>query len=117
AKAAVQQFTESLRMEMSAEGRPVDVTCVHPGGIRTAVARNAGAAEGLDSADFATVFDQTFARTEASTAARVILEGAERRRALVLVGPDAPALGLMVRLCPVRYQAAPVAFSRRCGVV
>ena len=49
AKAAVQQFTESLRMEMLAAGHPVDVTCVHPGGIRTAVARNAGAAEGPTS--------------------------------------------------------------------
>ncbi len=117
AKAAVQQFTESLRMEMSAEGRPVDVTCVHPGGIRTAVARNAGAAEGLDSADFATVFDQKFARTEASTAARVILDGVEKRRARVLVGPDAHAIDLMVRLFPVRYQAATVAFSRHFGVV
>ncbi|MBB0994379.1 SDR family NAD(P)-dependent oxidoreductase, partial [Dietzia sp. SLG510A3-40A3] len=92
AKAAVQQFTESLRMEMMAAGHPVDVTCVHPGGIKTAVARSAGAAEGLDSANFATIFDAKFARTEASTAARVILDGVERRRARVLVGVDAHLL-------------------------
>ena len=67
--------------------------------------------------DFATVFDQKFARTEASTAARVILDGVEKRRARVLVGPDAHAIDLMVRLFPVRYQAATVAFSRHFGVV
>ena len=104
AKAAVQQFTESLRMEMLAAGHPVDVTCVHPGGIKTAVARSAGAAEGLDSADFATIFDTKFARTEASTAARVILDGVERRRPRVLVGVDAHVLDALVRLFPAGYQ-------------
>lgn len=117
AKAAVQQFTESLRMEMLAAGHPVTVTCVHPGGIKTAVARNAGTAEGLTSADFATVFDQKFARTEASVAARVILDGVEKRRARVLVGADAHAIDLLVRLFPVRYQDATLAFTRRLGVV
>ena len=117
AKAAVQQFTESLRMEMLAAGHPVDVTCVHPGGIRTAVARSAGAAEGLDSANFATIFDTKFARTEASTAARVILDGVEKRKARVLVGPDAHLLDALVRLFPAGYQKGTVAMSRRFGVV
>ncbi len=117
AKAAVQQFTESLRMEMMADGHPVDVTCVHPGGIKTAVARSAGAAEGLDSANFAAVFDAKFARTEASTAARVILDGVERRRARVLVGVDAHLLDALVRLFPTGYQKGTVAMTRRFGVV
>ncbi|MDV8001917.1 SDR family NAD(P)-dependent oxidoreductase [Rhodococcus sp. IEGM 1408] len=117
AKAAVQQFTESLRMEMLAAGHPVDVSCVHPGGIKTAVARSAGAAEGLDTATFATIFDSKFARTEASTAARVILDGVEKRRARVLVGPDAYVLDALVRLAPVAYQKGTVAISRRFGVV
>lgn len=117
AKAAVQQFTESLRMELLAAGHPVDVSCVHPGGIKTAVARNAGAAEGLDRADFATVFDQKFARTEASAAARTILDGVEKRRARILVGPDAYAIDLMVRMFPVRYQQVTVAISRHFGLV
>ena len=117
AKAAVQQFTESLRMEMLADRHPVDVSCVHPGGIRTAVARNAGAAEGLNSADFATVFDEKFARTEASTAARVILDGVERRRARSLVGPDAYVIDALVRLFPSAYQRGTVAISRRFGLI
>ena len=117
AKAAVQQFTESLRMEMLAAGHPVDVTCVHPGGVRTAVARSAGAAEGLDAATFATIFDSKLARTEASTAARVILDGVERRRARVLVGVDAHLLDALVRFFPTGYQRATVAVSRRFGLV
>ncbi len=117
AKAATQQFTESLRMEMLAAGHPVDVSCVHPGGIKTAVARNAGAAEGLVSADFAAVFDQKFARTEATTAARVILDGVERRRARILVGIDAHLIDALVRLFPSAYQRGTVAVSRHFGVI
>ena len=48
AKFAVRGFTEALRQEMMLAGHPVAVTTVHPGGIKTAIARNATAAEGLD---------------------------------------------------------------------
>ena len=41
AKYAVRGFTEALREEMLVAGHPVGVTCVHPGGIKTAIARNA----------------------------------------------------------------------------
>ena len=51
AKFAVRGFTEALRQEMLVAGHPVQVTCVHPGGIKTAIARNAGAVDGLDAAD------------------------------------------------------------------
>ena len=40
AKFAVRGFTEALRQEMIVAGHPVKVTCVHPGGIKTAIARN-----------------------------------------------------------------------------
>ena len=40
AKFAVRGFTEALRQEMLVAGHPVKVTCVHPGGIKTAIARN-----------------------------------------------------------------------------
>ena len=46
AKFAVRGFTEALRQEMLVASQPVKVTCVHPGGIKTAVARNATVAEG-----------------------------------------------------------------------
>ncbi|MFD0381514.1 SDR family NAD(P)-dependent oxidoreductase [Streptomyces stramineus] len=56
-KFAVRGFTECLRQEMLLAGHPVRVTCVHPGGIKTAVARNATAAAGLDAAGIARAFD------------------------------------------------------------
>lgn len=46
AKFAVRGFTESLRQEMLIAKHPVKVTCVHPGGIKTAIARNATAGPG-----------------------------------------------------------------------
>src|ERR1700712_2448685 len=47
AKFAVRGFTESLRQEMLHSDHQVAVTTVHPGGIKTGIARNATAAEGL----------------------------------------------------------------------
>ena len=49
AKFAVRGFTEALRQEMLVAGYPVQVTCVHPGGIKTAVARNATVCDGEDA--------------------------------------------------------------------
>ena len=40
-KYAVRGMTEALREEMLIAGHPVGVTAVHPGGIKTAIARNA----------------------------------------------------------------------------
>ena len=41
AKFAVRGFTDSLRMELEIEGANVSVTTIHPGGIKTNIARNA----------------------------------------------------------------------------
>lgn len=53
AKFAVRGFTEALRQEMILAKHPVKVTTVHPGGIKTAIARNSTVAEGLDQAEMA----------------------------------------------------------------
>ncbi|MEZ5095719.1 MAG: SDR family oxidoreductase [Nocardioides sp.] len=52
-KYAVRGFTEALREEMLVAGHPVGVTVVHPGGIKTAIARNARVAGDLDAAELA----------------------------------------------------------------
>jgi NADP-dependent 3-hydroxy acid dehydrogenase YdfG len=104
AKFAVRGFTEALRQEMVLAGHPVGVTTVHPGGIKTAIARNATAAEGLDAAELASVFDKRMASTSPQRAARIILEAVRKNKARVLVGPDAKALDLMVRLTGSGYQ-------------
>ena len=104
AKFAVRGFTEALRQEMILARHPVAVTTVHPGGIRTAIARNASAAEGLDSDDLAKLFDKRLARTSPERAAKVILEAVRRKRARVLVGTDAKLLDIMVRMAGPYYQ-------------
>jgi NADP-dependent 3-hydroxy acid dehydrogenase YdfG len=113
AKFAVRGFTEALRQEMALAGHPVGVTTVHPGGIKTAIARNATAAEGLDAAELASVFDKRMANTSPQRAARIILEAVRKNKARVLVGPDAKALDLMVRLTGSGYQGLFLPVMRR----
>lgn len=104
AKFAVRGFTEALRQEMMLAGHPVKVTTVHPGGIKTAIARNASAAEGLDPDELARLFDKRLASTSPQRAAQIILEAVHKNKARVLVGADAKALDLVVRLTGSGYQ-------------
>ena len=104
AKFAVRGFTEALRQEMSMAGHPVKVTTVHPGGIKTAIARNMTAAEGIDTKELAKTFDRKLASTSPQKAARIILEAVRKNKARVLVGPDAKALDVIVRITGSGYQ-------------
>ena len=104
AKFAVRGFTEALRQEMILAGHPVKVTTVHPGGIKTAIARNMTAAEGLDKDDLANTFDKRLAHTSPQRAARIILDGVRKNKARVLVGADAKILDLIVRATGSGYQ-------------
>jgi short-subunit dehydrogenase len=104
AKFAVRGFTEALRQEMAFAGHPVKVTTVHPGGIKTAIARNATGVEGVDVAAQARFFDKRLATTSAQRAAQIILEAVHKNKARVLVGPDAKVLDLVVRLTGSGYQ-------------
>jgi NADP-dependent 3-hydroxy acid dehydrogenase YdfG len=104
AKFAVRGFTEALRQEMIAGQRPVKVTTVHPGGIKTAIARNAMAAEGIDAQQLANTFDKKLANTTPERAAKIILDAVRKNKARVLVGADAKALDIVVRITGSGYQ-------------
>ncbi|WP_148572138.1 SDR family NAD(P)-dependent oxidoreductase [Nocardioides caldifontis] len=118
AKFAVRGFTESLRQEMLVAGHPVQVHCVHPGGIKTAIARNAAAAEGVDQQGNADFFDRKLARTSPEKAARVILDGMLAGRPRILVGADARVLDAFVRLTGSGYQRVVARVMRgRMGAV
>ncbi len=113
AKFAVRGFTEALRQEMAVAGHPVKVTTVHPGGIKTGIARNATAAEGLDRDELAKMFDKRVAHMSPQRAARIILEAVRKNRARVLVGADAKILDVLVRLTGSGYQRLfPIAMGR-----
>ena len=104
AKFGVRGFTEALRQEMLVAGHPVRVTCVHPGGVKTAIARNAGSAGEVDQQRSADFFDKHLARTTAERAAEIIADGIRKDRARVLVGTDAKILDLLVRVTGSGYQ-------------
>ena len=112
AKYAVRDFTESLRMEMLAAGRPVRVTCVHPGGVKTGIARNGTVNAGTERAG-RTDFDQKLARTSPDSAATTMLDGAARRRPRVLVGTDAHLVHAVAALSHRGYQRIVAAGFRR----
>ena len=104
AKFAVRGFTEALRQEMILAKHPVKVTTVHPGGIKTAIARNSTVAEGLDQAAMAKAFDKKLARTTPERAAEIILDAVRKNKARVLVGADAKILDVIVRITGSGYQ-------------
>ena len=90
-KYAVRGFSEALREEMLISGHPVGVTVVHPGGIKTAIARNARVTASEDQAATAQLFDKKLATMTPDKAARIIVDGMLGGKARVLVGLDAHA--------------------------
>lgn len=104
AKFAVRGFTEALRQEMIIAKHPVEVSCVHPGGIKTAIARNATVSGDHDQKATAAFFDRYLARMTSEDAAEVIIEGVRKNKARILVGTDAKILDLAVRLVASKYQ-------------
>lgn len=116
AKFAVRGFTEALRQEMIANRRPVAVTTVHPGGIKTAIMRNSTSADGVDTADLTKFFDKYLVRTTPERAAEIILDAVRKKRARVLVGADAKILDVIVRLTGSGYQRLFTAVTSRMPV-
>jgi butyryl-CoA dehydrogenase len=115
AKFAVRGFTDALRMELEINPCGVSCTTVHPGGIKTNIARNArvrGDLPGVADTDLGAQFDR-LAMTSPDKAARQILGAVEADRRRVLVGPDAKLIDLLARLPPSLYQRALVRGARR----
>jgi butyryl-CoA dehydrogenase len=116
AKFAVRGFTESLRIALAAQRCGVSATVVHPGGIRTDIARNARidpstAAMAGDPEKARTEFERAL-RTSPEAAAEQILRAVLRNRRRALVGPDAVVLDAVSRLPAGVYQRVLVLGSR-----
>jgi NAD(P)-dependent dehydrogenase (short-subunit alcohol dehydrogenase family) len=108
-KFAVRGFTEALRIELDMMRAPVSATSVHPGGIKTNIARAArmnASVKDLGVKDLASshVEFERFFRTSSDDAAELILRGVQRDARRVLVGNDARLYDLLQRLLPSRYQ-------------
>jgi len=103
-KYAVRGFTEALREEMLINKHPVTVTCVHPGGIKTGIARNGRKTASQDAAKIDDLFEKKLARMTAEKAAGIILDGGVKGKARVLVGIDAHALHHFAKWTGSGYQ-------------
>jgi NADP-dependent 3-hydroxy acid dehydrogenase YdfG len=113
AKFAVRGFSEALRQELLIARHPVQVTVVHPGGIKTGIARNARATASHDQAEVARHFDTKLARMTPERAAQIIIDGVLANKPRVIVGGDAKALDWLQRLIGARYQRVIATGARR----
>ena len=103
-KYAVRGFTEALREEMLINKHPVTVTCVHPGGIKTGIARNGRKTASQDASKIDELFEKRLARMTAEKAAGIILDGALKGKARVLVGIDAHVIHNAAKFAGSAYQ-------------
>lgn len=102
AKFAVRGFTEALRIELDIERCGVSATAIHPGGIKTNIARNARMGEGLDGMDASPDearrdFEKLFI-TSPDKAARQIVRAVQLDKRRALIGPDAKAVDVLSHL-------------------
>ncbi len=102
-KFAVRGFSDALRHELRGSG--VGVTTVHPGGVRTNIARRAIGRQQLPTAqrDSAIKRSERLLRMAPEKAAETILRAVEQRKPRVLVGADAKIAALVERLAPANY--------------
>ncbi|MBM0124107.1 SDR family NAD(P)-dependent oxidoreductase [Pimelobacter simplex] len=112
-KFAVRGFTEALREEMLIAGHNVGVTSVHPGGIKTAIARNARVSDKEDKAATAKLFDEKLAKMTPERAAEIIVKGIVKNQARVLVGLDAHALHNFQKFAGSRYEDVVALVSKK----
>jgi butyryl-CoA dehydrogenase len=108
AKFAVRGFTDTLRMELEIEKSNVSCTTVHPGGIKTNIARDARMDPSVtdltgDPEKARKNFERMFI-TSPERAARQILTAVQRDRRRALIGPDAKVIDFISRLPGTLYQ-------------
>jgi NAD(P)-dependent dehydrogenase (short-subunit alcohol dehydrogenase family) len=104
AKFAVRGFTDALRTELDIERCGVSATTIHPGGIRTNIARNARFEfaeheEAVDAEQAAVDFEK-LTRTTPEKAAKLIIGAVEKNKRRALIGPDAHLFDAAARLSP-----------------
>ena len=105
-KYAVRGLTEALYLELGVTDPNICVIRVHPGGVKTNVAKNSKHVAALPGQrtdlDFAAEFEKN-APTTAEEAAAIIVNGMAKKQHRVLIGKDARFIDIMTRLFPVTY--------------
>lgn len=114
AKFAVRGYTETLYQELMGTG--INVSCVHPGGIKTNIARNARVNRtfsDINKEAAAELYDKEVFRTTAEEAAKIIISGIKRNERRIMVGNDAKFLDLLTRFFPKTTVWLSAVLSRR----
>jgi NAD(P)-dependent dehydrogenase (short-subunit alcohol dehydrogenase family) len=114
-KFAVRGFTDSLRQELRGTG--VRAVTVHPGGVRTNIARSARirkdpTGQNRSHEQMAAEFEQLL-RTTPAQAAAIICRGVDAGKARILVGPDAYVFDALARVTPTHYYDIMVRLEKR----
>jgi len=95
----------------------VQVTVVHPGGVKTNIATAAfergSRQREVTAAEEARMrtYNEELLKLPADRAAKIVVDGVEAGRPRVLVGNDAKAVDALVRLVPRSYPALLVRFG------
>ena len=105
-KFAVRGFSEALRHELAMNNSRVSLSVVHPGGVKTNIARKAREGvhlrESLGANEVGDRFER-LAGTTPSAAAQRIIRGIERNEPRILIGRDAHYLDIIQRFRPAGY--------------
>jgi short-subunit dehydrogenase len=101
-KFAVRGFSDALRHEVQGA---IGVTTVHPGGVRTNIARSALERAQVNDRERRLARAERMLTMPPENAAATILRAVERRQPRVLLGIDAHIASLTERLFPAHYWA------------
>lgn len=102
-KFAVRGFSNALRHELI--GSKIGITVAHPGGVATAIAKNARVSDRVPAGEWAkqrSMADRLLSLPP-ERAAEIIVSAAERGKDRVVVGNDAKFGAWIERLMPVNY--------------
>ncbi len=108
-KFAIRGFNETLRSELDIENCGVSLSSIHPGGIKTNIARDARMDQatmedlGMDKAQAHAQFTQ-IAMTTPEKAAMTIVKGIKKNKMRILIGFDAHIIDYATRFTPILYR-------------
>ncbi|MFQ3246707.1 MAG: NADP-dependent 3-hydroxy acid dehydrogenase YdfG [Arenicella sp.] len=104
-KFAVRGMTEALRQELDAANSHISCTSIHPGGVKTQIAKNSRLSKPLDS-DTKNLKEnfEDLAMTTPDSAAEQILTAVLKKKRRLILGKDAKFLDWVQRHFPSHYQ-------------
>ena len=103
-KAAVKAYTEALKMELADSS--INVSSVHPGGIKTDIAVNARIGSNISKETKLRLIKQfdKLSYTTSKSASRNIIKGMKKRKRRIIIGIDAKIADILIRVFPGSYE-------------